>query len=162
MHMVPYRGSQPRRGGRGNGGRVNMTRRFDVEDYRSYDDREYHYDNYNLQNSRSHFTRPREPLPDTDLFDGLPRDYGLNTGTRQVRGMRSEGLRHELSNLVVTENHGNIDPYKSYSNNVIKKKYYTPASHNIIFADYHCTTNPRHAMYKYHVGELILPYHYFD
>ena len=160
MQMVPYRGSQSRRGGRGNRGQANMTRGSE-EDYRPYDDREYQYDNYNLPNSRSHFSCFREPLPDTEFFDGLPRDYGLHTGTKQVRGMRSGSSRHGLSILMVTESHGNFETYTSYSNSNISKKYYTPDSHNIIFAGMFCTTNPKHAMYKYHVGELILPYHYF-
>ena len=69
MQMVPSQGAQSRRGGHGNGGKANMTRGYD-EDYRPYEDREYHYDNYNLSNSRTHFSRPREPLPDTDFFDG--------------------------------------------------------------------------------------------
>ena len=118
MQMVPYRGSQSRRGGRGNRGQANMTRGFE-EDYRPYHDREYQYDNYNLPNSRSHFSRSREPLPDTNFFDGPPRDYGLHTGTRQVREMRSEGSRHGLSILMVTESHGNFETYTSYSNSNI-------------------------------------------
>jgi hypothetical protein len=83
MQMVPYRGSQPRRGERGPRGQANISRGFD-EDYRSYDNREYSYDNYNPVNSRTHFSRSRDTLPDTDFFDGPPRDYGLNTGTRHV------------------------------------------------------------------------------
>jgi hypothetical protein len=160
MQMVPYRGSQPRRGGRAPRGQANISRGFD-EDYRSYEDREYSYDNYNLVNPRTHFSRPRDSLPDTDFFDGPPRDYGLNTGTRHVRGMRSEGSRHGLSILMVTETHGNIEPNNSCSNSVIPKKYYTPASHNTIFDGYFCSTNPNHAMYKYHVQGLIIPYHYY-
>jgi hypothetical protein len=160
MQTVPYRGSQSRRGARGNRGQANMTRGFD-EDYCPYEDREYQYDTYNLPNSRIHFSRSRELLPDNDFFDGPPRDYGLNTVTRHVRAMRSEGSRHGLSILTVTESHGNFEPHNTYSNSKIKNKYYTPDSHNIIFADYYCTTDPKHAMYKYHVGELILPYHYF-
>jgi hypothetical protein len=43
--MLPYRGNQPKRGGRGNGGRANMSRSLDYDDYRPYDehirDREY-------------------------------------------------------------------------------------------------------------------------
>ena len=62
MQMVPYRGSQPRRGGRGDGGRANMTRGFDNDDYRSYEDREYHNSYYNPQNLRTHFSCPRDPL----------------------------------------------------------------------------------------------------
>ena len=92
---------------------------------------------------------------------GPPRDYGLNTGTRHVRGMRSEGSRHSLSILIITETHGNIEPYKLYSNSDIKKKYYTPDSHNVIFDGVFCQTNPKHAMYKYHVQGLIIPYHYY-
>ena len=75
--------------------------------------------------------------------------------------MRSEGSRHRLSILMVTESHGNFETYTAYSNSNISKKYYTPDSHNIIFAGMFCTTNPKHAMYKYHVGELILPFHDF-
>jgi hypothetical protein len=136
--MVPYRGSQPRRGERGPIGQANISRGFD-EDYRSYDDREYSYDNYNPVNSRTHFSHSRDTLPDTDFFDGPPRDYGLNTGTRHVRGMRSEGSRHSLSILMVTEIYGNIEPNKSFSNSEIKKKYYTPDSHNVIFDGYFCS-----------------------
>ena len=145
MQMVPYQGGPSRRGGRGNSGKANMTRGYD-EDYRPYEDREYHYDNYIPSNSRTHFSRPREPLPDTDFFDGPPRNYGLNTGTRHVRGMRSKGSRHGLSILMVTESHGNFDPNNSYSNSEIKKKYSTPVSHNIIFDGFFCQTNPKHAM----------------
>jgi len=83
LQMVPYRGSQPRRGGRGPRGQANISRGFE-EDYRSYDDREYTYDNYNPVNSRTHFSRSHDTLPNTDFFDGPPRDYGLNTGTRHV------------------------------------------------------------------------------
>ena len=43
----------------------------------------------------------------------------------------------------------------------LKKKYYTPDSHNVIFDGYLCSTNPKHAMYKYHVQGLIIPYHYY-
>jgi hypothetical protein len=113
-----------------------------------------------ISNSRTHFYRPREPLPDTDFFDGPTRDYGLNTGARHVRAMRSEGSRHGISILMITESHGNFEPHNSYSNSVIRKKYYTPASHIIIFAGYFYSTNPKHAMYKYHVQGLIIPYHY--
>jgi hypothetical protein len=62
--MVSYRGNQPRRGGRGNDGRANMTRGFDNDDYRPYDEhihREYHYDYYNPQHSRTHFFCPHNP-----------------------------------------------------------------------------------------------------
>ena len=75
--------------------------------------------------------------------------------------MRSEGSRHGLSILMITETHGNIESYKSFSNSKIQKKYYTPNSHNIIFDGYFCSTNPKHAMYKYHVQGLIIPYHYY-
>jgi hypothetical protein len=50
------------RGGGGDGGRANMTRGFDNDDYRSYEDREYHNSYCNPQNSRTHFSRPRDPL----------------------------------------------------------------------------------------------------
>ena len=62
---------------------------------------------------------------------------------------------------MVTESHGNFEPHNSCSNSEIKKKYYTPASHNIIFAVFFCQTNPKYAMYKYHVQGLIIPYHYY-
>jgi hypothetical protein len=62
---------------------------------------------------------------------------------------------------MATETHGNIEPNNSYSNSVIPKKYYTPDSHNIIFDCVFCQTNPKHAMYQYHVQGLIIPYHYY-
>jgi hypothetical protein len=104
---------------------------------------------------------PRDPLPDTDFYDRPHRDYGLHTGTWHVRGILAEPSRNGLSILMETENHGNFETNKSYSNSKLKKKYYTPESHNRVFDGYFCTTSPRHAMYCYHVGELIIPYHYF-
>ena len=47
-----------------------MTRGFDNDDYRSYEDREYHNDYYNPQHSRTHFSRPRDSFLDTDFYDG--------------------------------------------------------------------------------------------
>ena len=61
---------------------------------------------------------------------------------------------------MVTDSTGNIEPYKTYSNSVIKNKYYTPLIHNTIFDGYYCTEDPRYAMYHNDVGELIIPYHY--
>ena len=95
------------------------------------------------------------------FFDGPPRDYGPNNGTRHVRGMRSEGSRHGLSILMITETHGNFELYKSPSSSIIKKKYYTPVSHNDIFDGFFCSENPKHAMYHYHVQGLIIPHHYY-
>jgi len=158
--MVPYRGSQSRRGGRGPRGQANISRGFE-EDYRSYDDREYIYDNYNPPNSRTHFSRPHDTLPTSDFFDGPPRDYGFNTGTRNVRAMRSEGSRHGLSILMVTDTSGNFETYNTFSNSTIRKKYYTPLSHNTVFDGFFCSENPRHAMYKYHIQGLIIPHHYY-
>ena len=83
---------------------------------------------------------------------------GTKSGTRYVQGMRSKSSRRGFAILMVTETHGNIEPNKSHSNSVIRKKYYTPASHNTIFDGYCCSTNPKHAMYKYHVQGLIIPY----
>ena len=65
--MVPYRGSQSCRGGRGPRGQANISRGLE-EDYRSYDDREYIYDNYNPPNSRTHFSRSHDTLPTSDFF----------------------------------------------------------------------------------------------
>ena len=72
--MVPYRGSQQKRGVRGNGGRANMSRSLDFDDYRPYEehvrDREYRNYNYNnFENSRTHFYHPRDPVPDSDYYD---------------------------------------------------------------------------------------------
>jgi hypothetical protein len=74
--------------------------------------------------------------------------------------MRSESSRRGLSILMVTNDAGNNLFDKPFSNSV-PNKYYTPISHNIIFRDFCCTTNPRHAMYMIHYGDLIIPYHYF-
>ena len=160
--MVPYRGNQQKRGGRGNGGRAYMSRPMDFDDYRPYEehmrDREYRNYESHYPNSRTHFFHPRHPDPESDYYDAPPRDYGLVTGTRQVRGMRSETSRHGLSILMVTESSGNISPYKSLSNSKI---HYTPECHNIIFDGYYCTENPRYAMYEYSIGKLIIPYHYY-
>jgi hypothetical protein len=158
--MVPYRGSQSRRGGRGTRGQANISRGFE-EDYRSYDDREYTYNNYNPENSRTHFSRSHDSPPTSDFFDGPPRDYGFNTGTRHVRAMRSEGSRHGLSILMVTDTHGNLETYNSFSNSTIRKKYYTPISHNTVFEGFFCSENPKHAMYHYHIQGLIIPHHYY-
>ena len=82
LQMVPYRGSQPRRGGRGPRGQANISRGFD-EDYRSYDDREYTYDNYNPPNSRTHFSRSHDTLPASDFLTD-PRE---TTAQLTVHGM---------------------------------------------------------------------------
>ena len=90
-----------------------------------------------------------------------PRASTAYTGTRQVRGMRSKSSRHGLSILMVTESTGNIDPYKSYSNSVIKKKHYTPLIHNTLCDGVYCTEDSRFAIYHYYIGKLIIPHHYF-
>ena len=101
------------------------------------------------------------PSPLPIFFDGPPRDYGFNTGTRNVRAMRSEGSRHGLSILMVTDTSGNFETYNTFSNSTIRKKYYTPLSHNTVFDGFLCSENPRHAMYKYHIQGLIIPHHYY-
>ena len=117
--MVPYRGNQQKRGCRGNGGRANMSRSMDFDDYRPYEehirDRENRNYESNYPNSRTHFFHPRHPDPESDFYDAPPRDYGLVTGTRQVRGMRSESSRHGLSILMVTESSGNISSHTGVS-----------------------------------------------
>ena len=62
---------------------------------------------------------------------------------------------------MVTNTAGNDSIDKHFSNSVSNKKYYTRTSHNLIFRDFICSTNPRHALYMIHYGELIIPYHYF-
>jgi hypothetical protein len=161
QQMVPYRGGSSNRGGRGHGGRANAARSFEYEDTRPYEEimrdhdeqgSAYYYNNY--ENSNTHFQRPRYPPPASDFSDGS------QSGTRHVRGMRSESSRRGLSILMVTNDAGNNLFDKPFSNSV-PNKYYTPISHNIIFRDFCCTTNPRHAMYMIHYGDLIIPYHYF-
>ena len=74
---------------------------------------------------------------------------------------QSESSRHGLSILMVTESYGNIETYKSFSDSNMKKKYYTPIQHNLLFDGYYCTEDLRYAMYHYSVGNLRVPYHYF-
>ena len=75
--------------------------------------------------------------------------------------MRSESSRHGLSILMVTESTGNIETNISYSNSVIKKKYYTPIIHNTLCDGVYCTEDPRYAIYHYYIGKLIIPHHYY-
>jgi hypothetical protein len=108
----------------------------------------------NLENLYTHFQRPRYPPSVSDFSDGA------KSGTRHVQGMRSESSRRGFTILMVTNNTGN-DSIDKHSSNCVSKKYYLRTSHNLIFRDFFCSTNPRHALYMIHFGELIIPYHYF-
>ena len=63
---------------------------------------------------------------------------------------------------MVTQSHGNIEPNNLYSNSIIKKKYYTPQNHNILFDGFYCTEKQRFAMYHYAANNLRIPCHYFS
>ena len=62
---------------------------------------------------------------------------------------------------MVTESLGNIYPNNSSSNSVIKRKYFTPKSHDILCDGVYCTEDSRYAIYHYYVGKLIIHHHYF-
>ena len=102
-------------------GYAHVNRSFEYENTSSYEEVVRDHDEQgsslycnNFENSYTHFQCPRYPSPISDLSD-----YGLNTGTRQVRAMRSEGSRHGLSILMITDSHGNIYPHNSYSNSEV-------------------------------------------
>jgi hypothetical protein len=160
--MVPYRGGSSGRGGRGNGGQTHAVRNFQYEDRSPHEDVMRDHDEQgssfycnNLDNSYTNFQRPRYPPPVFELSDGA------KSGTRHVQGMRSESSSRGFTILMVTNTAGNDSIDKHFSNSKSNKKYYTRTSHNLIFHDYICSTNPRDALYMIHYGELIIPYHYF-
>ena len=62
---------------------------------------------------------------------------------------------------MVTESPGNIETNISYSNSIIKRKYYTPLIHNTLCDGVYCSEDPRYAIYHYYIGKLIIPHHYF-
>ena len=140
--MVPYRGGFSDRGGRGHGGQANAVKIFQYEErtpyekvMRDHDEQGSSFYCNNLENSYTNFQRPRYPPPVSEFSDGA------KSGTRHVQGMRSESSRRGFTILMVTNNTGN-DSIDKHSSNSVSKKYYTRTSHNLIFRDFYCTTNP--------------------